>query len=101
MQEFLDSWLQNMQKEKLLNDKTTSSYKGQYLTRKREDFNMKEKTFKDLGLDEGDKYLNKISLEYDLGELGDLNEMLEQNNNEKIEEDKIKNIKDNVQKCIN
>lgn len=57
---------------------------------------MKEKTFKDLGLDEGDKYLNKISLEYDLGELGDLNEMLEQNNNEKIEEDKIKNIKDNV-----
>ena len=30
---------------------------------------MKEKTFKDLGLDEGDKYLKKISSEFDLGEL--------------------------------
>ena len=59
---------------------------------------MKEKTFKDLGLDEGDKYLNKISLEYDLGELGDLNDILEQDrkNSEEVEKNKIKNIKDSI-----
>ena len=33
---------------------------------------MKEKTFKDLGLDEGDKYLKKIASEFDLGELDNL-----------------------------
>ena len=59
---------------------------------------MKEKTFKDLGLDEGDKYLNKISLEYDLGELGNLNDVLEQDrkNSKEVEENKIKNIKDSI-----
>ena len=30
---------------------------------------MKEKTFKDLGLDEGEKYLKKISSDFDLGVL--------------------------------
>lgn len=54
---------------------------------------MKEKTFKDLGLDEGDKYLNKISLEYDLGELDNL---LENSEDEKLKEKKIKDIKSKI-----
>ena len=54
---------------------------------------MKEKTFKDLGLDEGDKYLNKISLEYDLGELDNLLGNLEDEN---LKEKKIKDIKSKI-----
>ena len=49
---------------------------------------MKEKTFKDLGLDEGDKYLNKISSEYDLG---DLETIL---NSDSTEEELEKNMRD-------
>ena len=54
---------------------------------------MKEKTFKDLGLDEGDKYLNKISLEYDLGELDNL---LGNSEDENLKEKKIKDIKSKI-----
>ena len=55
---------------------------------------MKEKTFKDLGLDEGDKYLNKISEEYDLG---DFESILDENtDDEEKKNEKIKNIKDKV-----
>lgn len=54
---------------------------------------MKEKTFKDLGLDEGEKYLNKISSEYDLGELDNL---LENEEDEKLKEKKIKDIKSKI-----
>lgn len=55
---------------------------------------MKEKTFKDLGLDEGDKYLNKISNEYDLG---DFENILDDNtdDDEKLKQ-KIKDIKDKI-----
>ena len=54
---------------------------------------MKEKTFKDLGLDEGEKYLNKISSEYDLGEL---DKLLENEEDEKLKEKKIKDIKSKI-----
>ena len=54
---------------------------------------MKEKTFRDLGLDEGEKYLNKISSEYDLGELDNL---LENEEDEKLKEKKIKDIKSKI-----
>jgi len=55
---------------------------------------MKEKTFKDLGLDEGDKYLNKIYNEYDLG---DFENILDDNNDdeEKLNK-KIKDIKNKI-----
>lgn len=54
---------------------------------------MKEKTFKDLGLDEGDKYLNEISTEYDLEEFNNI-----LNNRESQEElnKKMKEIKDKI-----
>lgn len=54
---------------------------------------MKEKTFKDLGLDEGDKYLNEISTEYDLEEFNNI-----LNNRESQEElnKKMKEIKDEI-----
>ena len=55
---------------------------------------MKEKTFKDLGLDEGDKYLNKISEEYDLGDLANI--LDDEYDNEEEKETKIKDIKDKV-----
>lgn len=54
---------------------------------------MKEKTFKDLGLDEGDKYLNQIGEEYDLG---DLNNILDNNEDEEKAKQKIKDIKDKI-----
>ena len=55
---------------------------------------MKEKTYKDLGLDEGDKYLNQISEEYDLG---DLSNILDDNaEDKKVLQDKIKDIKDKI-----
>lgn len=54
---------------------------------------MKEKTFKDLGLDEGDNYLNKIYSEYDLG---DFESILEEKDNEKELKNKIKEIKDKI-----
>lgn len=54
---------------------------------------MKEKTFKDLGLDEGDKYLNKLSTEYDLGEL---DKLLGTSEDEKLKEEKMKEIKDKI-----
>ena len=55
---------------------------------------MKEKTFKDLGLDEGDKYLNKISEEYDLGEFADMFDDAKDDNEKKKE--KIKEIKEKI-----
>ena len=56
--------------------------------------NMKEKTFKDLGLDEGDKHLNKIGEEYDLGDLTNI--LDDEYDDEKEKQTKIKNIKDKV-----
>lgn len=54
---------------------------------------MKEKTFKDLGLDDGDKYLKMISSEIDLGELNNLLS----NKEDKVElEKKMKEIKDKI-----
>ena len=55
---------------------------------------MKEKTFKDLGLDTGDDYLKMISETLDLGEFDELikgNQEDEEYNNKKI-----KDIKDKV-----
>ena len=54
---------------------------------------MKVKTFRDLGLDEGDKYLNKLSTEYDLGEL---DKLLGNSEEEKLREEKMKEIKDKI-----
>lgn len=54
---------------------------------------MKEKTFKDLGLDDGDKYLKMLSSEIDLGELNNLLS----NKEDKVElEKKMKEIKDKI-----
>ena len=55
---------------------------------------MKEKTFKDLGLYEGDKYLSKIASEYDLGELGNL--LDDTKDDEKALEKKMKDIRDKI-----
>lgn len=54
---------------------------------------MKEKTFKDLGLDEGDKYLKKISSDFDLEILEDI---LESKEDEKELNEKIKDIKNKI-----
>ena len=54
---------------------------------------MKEKTFKDLGLDEGDKYLHEIGEEYDLG---DLNNILDNEEDEEKTKQKIKDIKNKI-----
>ena len=54
---------------------------------------MKEKTFRDLGLDEGDKYLNKLSTEYDLGEL---DQLLGNGEDELLRQEKMKEIKDKI-----
>lgn len=54
---------------------------------------MKEKTFKDLGLDEGDKYLKNLSLEYDLGDLASLTN---EKDDKELLEKKIKDIKDKI-----
>lgn len=55
---------------------------------------MKEKTFKDLGLDDGNNYLKKISTEFDLGELENL--LSENKEDEKDLNKKIKEIKDKI-----
>lgn len=49
---------------------------------------MKEKTFKDLGLDEGDNYLNQLILNYNLGEMGELTDILNEGNLNNGEENK-------------
>ena len=54
---------------------------------------MKEKTFNDLGLDEGDKYLNKISSEYDLG---DLETILNSDITEEELEENMRDIKEKI-----
>lgn len=55
---------------------------------------MKEKTLKDLGIDGGDDYLNKISSEIDLGEL---DKLLDNNSEDENElNKKIKDIKDKI-----
>jgi len=54
---------------------------------------MKEKTFNDLGLDEGDKYLNKISSEYDLG---DLETILNSDSTEEELEENMRDIKEKI-----
>lgn len=54
---------------------------------------MKEKTFKDLGLDEGDKYLEKIGEEYNLD---DLNDILEDSEDKEEMKEKIKDINKKV-----
>ena len=54
---------------------------------------MKEKTFKDLGLDEGEKYIKKISSEFDLSELENV---LENKYEEKEIDRKIKEIKEQI-----
>ena len=54
---------------------------------------MKEKTFNDLGLDEGDKYLNKISREYDLG---DLETILNSDSTEEELEENMRDIKEKI-----
>lgn len=54
---------------------------------------MKEKTFNDLGLDEGDKYLNKISSEYDLG---DLETILNSDSTEEKLEENMRDIKEKI-----
>ena len=58
---------------------------------------MKEKTFKDLGLDEGDKYLKKIASEFDLGELDNL---LSGKEDQTELEKKMKDIKDKIYKGL-
>lgn len=52
---------------------------------------MKEKTFKDLGLDKGDEYLEKIAEEYDLGELFDILAGKQEDGEEKIRGEKAEN----------
>lgn len=54
---------------------------------------MKEKTFKDLGLDDGDKYLKKMSSEIDLG---DLENLLNNEEDEKELKKKMKDIKSGI-----
>lgn len=54
---------------------------------------MKEKTFNDLGLDEGDKYLHKISSEYDLG---DLETILNSDSTEEELEENMRDIKEKI-----
>lgn len=59
----------------------------------KENFYMKEKTFKDLGLDDGDKFLEKMSLDIDLG---DLDKVLNDNDDEKELKNRIKEINERV-----
>ena len=54
---------------------------------------MKEKTIKDLGLDEGEKYLKKISSDFDLGVLETI---LENKEDEKELNKKIKDINNEI-----
>lgn len=59
----------------------------------KENFYMKEKTFKDLGLDDGDKFLEKMSLDIDLG---DLDKVLNDNDDEEELKNRIKEINERV-----
>ncbi len=52
---------------------------------------MKEKTFKDLGLEGGDKFLDELDLD-----LGELNKVLESKEDEQELKKKIKEINDKV-----
>ena len=54
---------------------------------------MKEKTFKDLGLDDGDKYLEQMAGVLDLAGLEDI--LNEKDDEEKIKK-KMKDIKDKI-----
>jgi len=54
---------------------------------------MKEKTFKDLGLDDGDKYLEQMAGVLDLAGLEDI--LNEKDDEEKLEK-KMKDIKDKI-----
>ena len=54
---------------------------------------MKENTLKDLGLDEAEKYIKKISSEFDLSELENV---LENKYEEKEIDRKIKEIKEQI-----
>ena len=54
---------------------------------------MKEKTFKDLGLDDGEKFLEKMSLDMDLG---DLDKVLNDNDDEEELKNRIKEINERV-----
>lgn len=49
---------------------------------------MKEKTLKDLGLDDNEQYLEKLTLDYDLGDFGDLSEILNKGNKNNEKENK-------------
>lgn len=55
---------------------------------------MKEKTFKDLGLDTGEEFLNKIGEEFDIDNLDEILKG-EEEDEEEIEK-KLKEIKDNI-----
>lgn len=57
---------------------------------------MKEKTREDLGLDESDQYLKRISLDYDLGEMGDFSDIFEEKISEEESKDQIEEIKKKV-----
>lgn len=54
---------------------------------------MKEKTFKDLGLDEGDNYLKKLATDFDLEALESI---LENKEDEKELNEHINNIKKEI-----
>lgn len=61
---------------------------------------MKEKTFKDLGLDEGDKYINKINLDFDLGRLGSLSDILEKKEEKQEIKDEEKKKMEDIKKGV-
>lgn len=46
---------------------------------------MKEKKLNDLGFDEDEKHLNELLLEYDLGKMGELTDILNKGNYENEE----------------
>lgn len=54
---------------------------------------MKEKTFKDLGLDDGDKYLEQMA---DVLDLAGLENILNEKDDEEKLEKKMKDIKDKI-----
>lgn len=54
---------------------------------------MKEKTFKDLGLDDGDKYLEQMA---DVLDLAGLENILNEKDDEEKLEKKMKEIKDKI-----
>ena len=57
---------------------------------------MKEKTREDLGLDEGEEYLKQMSLEFDLGELGDFSNILDKKTDKEDAKNQIEEIKKKV-----